>query len=187
MKNKHLTEEELIFFLDNELDNKERKIVEEHIKECSICQNKLNEIKAIEESLKSPVLLEPPPNLVSNIMERLMVRKGMRVEELFISLFVAFSSISAILVYLIYTKGIKTLVNIFFKKADLSYFIKNGESNFKEILFVIKKLIHIILVTPISKLSDYISTFRIAEFILLTIVLIAVGLWKKEVLLKRKG
>ncbi len=186
MREKHLTEEEIFLFLEDKLVKGEREKIEKHLNHCPVCQKQLKEIVEIEESLKNPILIEPPESLLNNIMESLMVKKKIKLEELFISLFIAFSSIAAILFYLISTKGINTIINLIFKKVNIAFFIKNGVSNFNEMLHVIKKLLFIVLESPIIKLNNHFNTFRIAEFTILTIILLGISIWKKDIILKRR-
>ncbi len=186
MREKHLTEKEIFLFLEDNLKKEERGKIEEHLNHCPVCQKEIKEMIEIEESLKKPILIEPPRILLNNIMENLTVNKKIKFEELFISLFIAFSSIMAILLYLISTKGINTLINLIFRKVNIAFFIKNGVSNFNEMLHVIKKLFFILLESPIIRINNHPDTFKIVEFAILTIILLGISIWKKDVVLKRR-
>ncbi len=185
MKRKHLNEDEILLFLENAIDERRAKEIKEHIKSCEECKLKMLEIKKVEEALNKPLLLEPPPSLLTNIMEK-VTRKKIKLEELFISIFIGFLGLIATLFYLIYTKGTNFVINMLIKKINLTFFIKNGISNFGELLSVMKKLFYIIINLPTKNITQNLLYLRIAEIILLTIVLIGISLWKKDVVLKKR-
>ncbi len=184
MSEKHLTEEELFLFVEDEIKREEYKRIKEHLRECKLCQRRLEKAKIIEESLSSPPLLEPPPTLLSNIMAKISKRK-IKFEELFISLFIGFLGIFATLFYLVYTKGIDFVIQMILRKVNFSFFLKNGISNFSELISIIKKVFEIIVNAPINHLN-HIIYFRILTFAFLTLVFIVISIWKKEIVFKRK-
>ncbi len=185
MKEKHLNEEEISLFLENDIDEKRANEIKEHLKYCEECKAKMLEIKKVEEILSEPPLLEPPPSLLNTIMEK-VARKRIKLEELFISIFIGFLGLFATLFYLIYTKGTNFVINMLIKKINITFFIKNGISNFGELLSVMKKLFYIILKLPTKNITPNLLYLRIAEIIILTIVLIGISLWKKDVVLKKR-
>jgi hypothetical protein len=58
-------------FIDAELDGKRRKMVEEHLQECSDCSERLRELKLISLSIQSIPPLKAPPRFEDVVMARL--------------------------------------------------------------------------------------------------------------------
>ncbi|MEO0184363.1 MAG: anti-sigma factor [candidate division WOR-3 bacterium] len=67
-------------YIDNELTESERQIVESHIKTCAICQQIVEQFKAIDASIRELEFEEPSRefvfNLKKNVMERLRKKKS---------------------------------------------------------------------------------------------------------------
>lgn len=71
---KHLTNDELNRFVDNELSSQEKIVAEQHLLECSSCSDELKSYKSIN-SLLFEQNVEEAPKGIENLIMRKIVRK----------------------------------------------------------------------------------------------------------------
>jgi predicted anti-sigma-YlaC factor YlaD len=179
MRDKHLTDEEIILYIDNELTIDDRIGVDEHLKKCSVCKTKLKEYKEMEKYLREPVLYAPPVNLLNSIMEKVWEKK-LSFEEVFIGLMVTFSGIVAILGFIIYRYGFEFFYNIPFMKVSLPTLIKTGINNLYELFYVLKKIYFMIDIGFLRKII--IPKHGLA--VLLLFILIIISYIKRDIIIK---
>ncbi len=181
MKNKHITDDEIIFYLENEISIKDRIRVDEHIKKCSACKNRLKEYELIEKKLRRPVLYDPPVDLLNNIMNRVW-KKKLSFEEIFIGLLITFSGIITVIGFIIYNYGFKFFYNLPFMKISFSSLIKTGINNLNELIYVLTKIYNMINTLFLSR----VTIPKHWAVVLLVLVLIFVSYIKKDIIIKGK-
>jgi len=71
---KHLTNDELNRFVDNELSLQEKIVVEQHLSECSLCSDELKNLKSIN-SLLFEQNVEEAPNGIENMIMKKIAKK----------------------------------------------------------------------------------------------------------------
>jgi len=76
LKNVHLTEEEIIAYLDQELDHLRRARVEAHVKECFRCERELMLLREESQALSDHKITADDIKLVERIMEQMGVEDG---------------------------------------------------------------------------------------------------------------
>jgi hypothetical protein len=61
-------------YLDGELDEKQKKELEEHLKTCQICRDELEELKKVDEYIRSLEVEEPSREFIFNLNHRIIAR-----------------------------------------------------------------------------------------------------------------
>ena len=92
---------QLIGYLDDEIDNDLRSEIEAHLKECSRCSEFLTRLKKAFDMVDEEKQIQPDPYMITRIMARLDDRKSMLPKHKFRLAFqiVAFIAIIAIGIY----------------------------------------------------------------------------------------
>ena len=139
MKDKHISDEEILLYIEDDISIENRIEFEQHLKKCSQCRAKLKEYEILEDTLKKPALYEPPADLLNNIMNTVLNKK-LSFEEIFIGLFIGFSGLAAVLSFILYRYGFQFFYNLPLMKINITSLIKTGINNLNELLYVLKKL-----------------------------------------------
>ncbi len=63
-------------YLDNELDEKERRMVENHLKTCACCQQVLEELTKIDKTIQTQAFEEPSRDFIFNLNRRVVEKVG---------------------------------------------------------------------------------------------------------------
>ncbi len=179
MRNKHMTDEEIVLYIDNGISIENRIRIDEHLKKCSVCKAKMKEYQEIEKHLKEPILYAPPVDLLNNIKQKIWEKK-LSFEEVFIGFMVTFSGIAAILAFIIYRYGFEFFYNIPFMKLSLPSLIKTGINNLYELFYVLKKIYFMIDAGFLRK----IIIPRYGLSMLLLFILIVISYLKRDIIIK---
>lgn len=97
-------------YIDNELDEKEKILVEDHLQTCPVCQQELEELKRLDSYLKTREIEEPSREFIFGLNRRVMerVRKKPRIKSIFVwrftPIFVPVAAAVLVLIVLINTQ-----------------------------------------------------------------------------------
>ena len=73
-------EELLNLYIDNELENPQKDILNNHLRECLICQNKLQELLKIKETMKEMATLKTSDKFEAGLKEKIIQNKKVSIK-----------------------------------------------------------------------------------------------------------